>query len=99
MAISRMLRPGTVAAVTTAAGLAPALPVLQDEMADSDQRYEIYFRTLDFARDWRSWAIPEVIGAARRATPRLALATDSIEEILAEATRQARAMAPGTGVG
>ena len=89
-AIARLLQPETVAAVTAAAGLAPSLTALQAELAEDDPRYGEYFRTLDFARDWRAWADPGVIGAARRATPRLALATDPIEGILAEATRQAR---------
>jgi ABC-type glycerol-3-phosphate transport system substrate-binding protein len=98
-AIGRLLRPETAAAVTQAAGLAPAPVSLQADLVAADSRYEVYFRTLAFARDWRAWRVPGVIGAARRATPRLALAPDPIEVILAEATRQAREMAPGAGVG
>ncbi len=97
--IARLLRPETVAAVTAAAGLAPAVVSLQAALVAADPRYEVYFRTLAFTRDWRAWTVPAVIGAARRATPRLALAPEPIEVILAEATRQAREMVPGAGGG
>ncbi|MDP6349197.1 MAG: extracellular solute-binding protein [Chloroflexota bacterium] len=98
-AIGRLLRPETAAAVTQTAGLAPAVASLQTDLVAADSRYEVYFHTLTFARDWRAWRVPAVIGAARRATPRLALAPDPIEAILAEATRQAREMAPDAGGG